>query len=177
MIFAAAAIPVFYALGKTLFNHRVGVIASFLLGVNGFFIFYSQEARAYSLLVFLTLCSSYFFVKSVILPSRKTWAGFVICSILSVYSHFFAFWVIGVHIVSLVFLPRDNIDWKGIIFSAALIFVCSIPLLVFISVRDIGQISWVNKPGLGNIKLLFFPFRVGQRPVWLSPIIYLAPSL
>lgn len=158
MIFAAAAIPVFYALGKTLFNHRIGVIASFLLGVNGFFIFYSQEARAYSLLVFLTLCSSYFFVKSVIQPSRKTWVGYAVFSVLSVYSHFFAFWIILVHIVSLVFLPRDNIDWKGIIFSTALIFVCSIPLLVFISVRDIGQISWIYKPGLGNIKLLFFAF-------------------
>jgi len=116
VIFATAAIPVFFAVAKTLFDRRVGVISSFLLGVNGFFIFYSQEARAYSLLVLLTICSTYFFIKCILHPSRKTWAGYVVCAVLSVYSHFFAFWIILVHIVSLAFLPRDKIDWKRIIF-------------------------------------------------------------
>ena len=49
VIFSTASIPIIYLVGKELFDSRAGTIAAFLLGVNGFFIYYAQEARGYTL--------------------------------------------------------------------------------------------------------------------------------
>jgi uncharacterized membrane protein len=53
------------------------MLAGLLLPLNAFFIRYAQEARSYSLLVFLTTLSSYFFVRGVERPSWKHWASYV----------------------------------------------------------------------------------------------------
>jgi len=112
VVFATASVPIIYLVGKELFDSRTGVAASYLLAANGFFIFYAQEARCYSLLLFLTLSSSYFAIRCVKSPARKWWAGYIVLSILATYTHFFAVWVMLAHAVSLLFLPRKRINWK-----------------------------------------------------------------
>lgn len=47
----------FYNLGKKLFNKKTGLIAAFLLAINVFHIYYSQEVRMYSLLFLFTVLS------------------------------------------------------------------------------------------------------------------------
>src|SRR6201998_1548575 len=59
-----ACIPAIYYLGRQLFDRRVGLIAATLLTFNAYAVRYAQEARAYSLFVFLTLLSSIYFVQS-----------------------------------------------------------------------------------------------------------------
>ena len=52
-LFGIASIPAIYKLGQRLFNTQSGLIAAALLAAHRFHIRYSQEARAYSLEVFL----------------------------------------------------------------------------------------------------------------------------
>src|ERR1700733_3288624 len=62
--FAVASIPVIYLLGRRLFDARVGLLAAALLAVNAYHVQYSQDARSYSLMVFLCSLSSLYFLKS-----------------------------------------------------------------------------------------------------------------
>ena len=52
-LFGTAAIPFAYLAGRELVSERAGVAAAALVAVNPLLVWYSQEARAYSLLVLL----------------------------------------------------------------------------------------------------------------------------
>ena len=53
-LFGVAAIPFAYLAGKELVSERAGVAAAALVAVNPLLVWYSQEARAYSVLVLLS---------------------------------------------------------------------------------------------------------------------------
>ncbi len=53
VVFGTLLIPVVYALGRRLFGQRTGALAALLTALNPFLIWYSQEARMYSLAVLL----------------------------------------------------------------------------------------------------------------------------
>ena len=53
VVFAVATVPAIYWLGLRLFDRRVATIASFIFALNAYSIRYAQEARSYSLYVFL----------------------------------------------------------------------------------------------------------------------------
>lgn len=49
-VFGVLTIPLVYALGRTIRDHRLGVVSALLFAISPFQVWYSQEARAYSLL-------------------------------------------------------------------------------------------------------------------------------
>jgi hypothetical protein len=52
-------VPLFYALGKGLLGHRVGLWSAAIAAASPVYLWYSQEARGYTMLVCLTLFSNY----------------------------------------------------------------------------------------------------------------------
>ena len=63
LIPGSLSVLLIYKFGKELFNKNAGLIAALIMAVSVFQIKYSQEARTYSLIVFLTLLSNYFFLR------------------------------------------------------------------------------------------------------------------
>jgi len=155
-IFSTASVPIIYLVGKELFNKRTGIVSAYLLGVNGKLIYFGQEIRGYSLLLFLTLCSCFLAIKCVKAPSRKTWTWYVVVNVAGVYVHFFAVWIMLVHAVLIFFLPTKDFDWKGAFTSAVLIIVFLFPLMIFIINNDVGQISWIRTPNFDSIIKLIY---------------------
>ena len=80
-----------YKLGETLWTREVGMTGAFLLAVNASHVRYSQEARHYALMVFLALLSLIFLLKALQGNKKGLWIGFVLCTALSLYNHYFAF--------------------------------------------------------------------------------------
>jgi mannosyltransferase len=108
VVFGVAAIPIIYALGSRLFGHRAGLIAAWLLAINAFHVRYSQEARGYTLVVFLCLLASWLFVRAIDEPSAHTWRLYTLASILVVYAHFYGLLLVVAQWLSLILLPRAN---------------------------------------------------------------------
>ncbi|MGB9299671.1 MAG: glycosyltransferase family 39 protein, partial [Anaerolineae bacterium] len=52
-------VPLLYAFGTRLLGRRVGLWAAVIAALSPVYLWYSQEARSYTMLVFLTLFSSY----------------------------------------------------------------------------------------------------------------------
>jgi 4-amino-4-deoxy-L-arabinose transferase-like glycosyltransferase len=61
--FGVISVPLLFVLGRQLFNEKTGLIASFLLAVSPFHIWYSQEARMYVLQWMLALISLIYFIR------------------------------------------------------------------------------------------------------------------
>ena len=85
-IFGISAIPVVFQIGKLLFSERFGLVAALFLAVSGFHIQYSQEARPYSL-YFLLTSVSVFFTILVIKRIRYAWFGYIVSTVLLLYTH------------------------------------------------------------------------------------------
>jgi hypothetical protein len=150
VIFALAAIPALYFLGRRLFNSRVGLIAAALLAVNAYHIRYSQEARSYSLMVLLCVCSGFYFVKYLDDPSRRNRIAHIALSSAAVYAHFYSALFIVAQWISTRYWhskpPPTGLksNWRRI---ALLIS----PVILFIATTGAGPLRWIRRPGLKDL--------------------------
>ena len=95
-LFGVAAVWLTYAVGAKLFDEWAGVGAAAVVGVSTFHLYYSQEARMYSLLVLLALASYYFFVDLADGGATDRWTapGYVLASVLLLYTHVYGIFVV-----------------------------------------------------------------------------------
>ena len=154
-IFAVGTVPIVYALGNRLFGPRVATIAGFLIPLNAFFVQYAQEARGYSLFLFLASLSSYFLVRVMERPSWRICAGFVLSSVLVVYAHFFGVLLLVAQGLSLALIDRRYIPWRAFLLSGATIFLLLIPLGMFVITKQGNELGWVSQPNPRDLFDLF----------------------
>jgi hypothetical protein len=90
-------IPVMYILAKSLFGSNVAILSSLLLSISPFHIWYSQEARSFTMLVLLTLLSIVFFLRlfqGKTRPSRLDYLLYVSVTCLAMYTNYLALFTI-----------------------------------------------------------------------------------
>jgi hypothetical protein len=92
-LFGILAIPAFFALGQVLFSTRAGLLAALLLAACPYHIYYSQEARNYSLLTLLVILSHWGFALHRQRPARGRAAFYCIATLAMLYTHVFGFFV------------------------------------------------------------------------------------
>ena len=152
------AVPVVYLLGKRMFNSRVALITSLLLATNTFHIKYSQEARAYSLVLLLATLSSLFFIRAVERRAWIDWLWYVVFAALAPYSHFYALLVLGAQWVSLLTLDPRNVPWRKFAISAGIIALLCLPLVVYVVKDHSGHLAWISRTTLFDLYGLFWVF-------------------
>jgi uncharacterized membrane protein len=138
VVFGIAAIVMIYELGRLLFNREVGLVGALVLALSVFQIFYSQDARMYSLLVLLSLLSLYFFVLYLQRPSRLILVAYVLVTVLLLYTDVYGLFVVIVENVYLLGLfaispaARRFLRIKEWIVLQSAIFVLFAPWIVII---------------------------------------------
>ena len=104
-VFGVLSIYLLYLIGRELNDKKTGIIAALLASVNYFFIYYSQEARAYILLTFLTVFSFYKLIKFLKNNTLKNAIIYGLSLTLMINTHFFGLFVLVAQVVILsVFL-------------------------------------------------------------------------
>ena len=88
-------IPLIYLVGKEFMDRNTGIIAAAAFAFSPFLIFYSQEARAYSMMLFFVTFSMVFYFRALKSNDLTNWALFGILSALAFWSHFYALVIIG----------------------------------------------------------------------------------
>jgi len=84
-LFGIALIPLTYILFKTIYNRKVGVIASAFVSTGSLLLItFSANGRGYIIQTFLVSLATYFAVR--IKRDNKGWFGFVVASILAFYA-------------------------------------------------------------------------------------------
>ena len=104
-------IPVCYAAGRTLVSHRAGVIVAALSAVSPLLVWYSQEARAYGLFVLLGALSFLYFSRALADPSTRHLGLWATASSLTLLTHYFGAFLIGVEALLLLYRHRARATW------------------------------------------------------------------
>ncbi|MFZ3213482.1 MAG: glycosyltransferase family 39 protein [Terriglobales bacterium] len=155
VLFGLAAIPVVYALGARLFRPRAGLLAALLLAVNAFHVRYSQEARAYTLLVFLSALCSWLFVRAIEEPRTRNWWLYTAASVLLVYAHFYGLLVVVAHGLSMAALPRQHRDGAGWFQSFRFFAYGVSPVAIFIWRAGAQPMNWLPRPNAAIVGHFF----------------------
>lgn len=149
VLFGVAAIPMIYVLGNRLFGRKAAVIASALSAVNAFQVRYSQEARGYSLVLLLVVLSTYLFVRAVESPDSKSyWAGYVVVSVLGVYTHTFVGLVVLAHWLSLIPSKLRSVPRTIFLLSVAAFGLLSLPMIAFDLTRTAVLPNFIPRPSI-----------------------------
>jgi mannosyltransferase len=99
LAFGVLGVASIYPLGARLFGKGEGLIGAFLLAIAPLHVRYSQDARFYTLLVFLSVLSVYALYRAVLLRERTWFVVFTIASVLNIYNHLLAFLVLGAEVI------------------------------------------------------------------------------
>jgi mannosyltransferase len=90
-----------YALGKFLFDRRTGLIAIMLLGSASFFVYYTREARMYSLVMAIATIATLMYVKWRKVPSIWRAISYGIMMAILLYTHYAGIFIVATHVVHL----------------------------------------------------------------------------
>jgi mannosyltransferase len=155
-------VPVGYAAGAKLLSRRAGVIGAALIACNPLLVWYSQEARAYSLLVLLTSVALLAFAHLRIRPTRRWMIIWVVAAALALATHYYAALAI---VPEAIFLLARHRRSRQVLVGVLAIAACELPLLA-IAVRqlqhNLGTSNWINRvPLLQRIELLPKGFAIG----------------
>jgi mannosyltransferase len=102
-------IPLIYLVGKEFMDRNTGIIAAATFTFSSFLIYYSQEARAYSMMLFFVTFSMVFYFRALKDNKLMNWALFGILSAFAFWSHFYALVIIGALILYALYVLYPKI--------------------------------------------------------------------
>ncbi|PBQ33388.1 hypothetical protein CNR22_16910 [Sphingobacteriaceae bacterium] len=159
VLFSSLSIGFSFLFALKKFNYRTAMFSAVLLTLSNFLLFYSIEARTYSLVVFLTLLSSLQYFKFV---EKSSWANLLLLSLLNfllIYSHYISGIVLIVQYLITLIYYRKNIKH---IFGFHTILIISLVLLrftkkQFLNIMGFNQKGdfWLKTATWNDLKLTF----------------------
>jgi len=109
IIFGLCAIIFTYKISLLIFkNKKIGILAAALLATSPLHIYYSQEARMYSLATFLTCGVMYYFIKLIRSKNSLFIIHYSLFIILMLYSHYLTWLILPVQALSFLMMR----GWK-----------------------------------------------------------------
>jgi mannosyltransferase len=173
-------VPVAYGAASKLVSRRVGLITAALTACNPFLIWYSQEARSYSLLVLLTAAALLAFAYARAAPTPRILLAWVIASGLALATHYYALLAIGPQAVWLLAVQPDDASAahlgeagrrargrlarkRPVQVAIGVVGVCGLALIpLAISQNGTGHASWIAPIPLGaRLGQIFPQFLIG----------------
>lgn len=153
-LFGAANIIVIYWVGNLFANRNVALISSFLLAISGFHIWYSQEARSYTLLCLISTIVVGSIVKILQGKSSDLWiflSSFF--SVLLLYSHvygsfLYAGLLLAMFVIFLLNINQTNSHIKKWLYVQTITIILFIPAAIFLIKNYLYGISkgfWIPK--------------------------------
>ena len=163
-LFGILSIIVIYLIGKKCFNNKIGLLSAFLFTISLMHIQYSQEARSYTLLVFLGLISIYYFQNILEHNRIKDWALYLVVSSILIYTHTFAIFIFMFENMYFIYHLLMNVEqkkgklflkWLGgqvLIVASFLPWILILLAQVKLKVSGESAANWIPVPNLYSLK-------------------------
>ncbi|HWD74752.1 MAG TPA: glycosyltransferase family 39 protein [Solirubrobacteraceae bacterium] len=172
----ALVVPVAYAAAAKLISRRAGVIVAALTACSPLLIWYSQEGRAYELMVLLTAISLLAFAHVRATPTGRNMAVWTVASALALATHYYslvavvpqAVWLVVVH-------PRD----RRVRIGVGVVAVCGLALIpLAITQNGTKRDVWIAHSPFGlRLRQVIPQFLIGTNAPHRLVVKYLAMAL
>jgi mannosyltransferase len=149
-----AAIPIAYLIGAELRGRGAGIATAALVATNPMLVFYSQEARAYSLLVLLSSISLLFFLRASRREGQRDLLCWALASALALATHYFAIFPLALE-AALLARARGREARRALLALAAACLLLA--PLALTQASHIDNTDWIAALGL--------PYRLGETGV------------
>jgi len=146
-IFSSLSVVLAFLLGKKLFGIKSAILASLIMSVSSYQLWYAQEARDYSMLLFLSLLAVWFLYKAIKEDSLGSWVCFILISTAGLYTNYFYIFLFIAHLVYALFFRVKRLDFKVTV-SFLFIILGFIPYLSRFLYKYffVSQGFWIPKP-------------------------------
>jgi uncharacterized membrane protein len=129
-LFGLASLPVFYILGRDVTSRQVALLSTSILALSPFHIWYSQDGRMYSQVLFFSLVSSVVLFRALKQNEVKWWALYVVVSTAGMYTQIFMVLALSAQFLWVLFCHRERL--VAHVISGVLIFVLFLPWIIFL---------------------------------------------
>ncbi len=148
VIFGFFAIFMIYKVGSLIFDKEVGILSSLILVLSTFHIYYSQEAKMYSLMSLLTLLSIYFFIRLLKERSLIVSIGYILSNILLMYTHYYGLFIIiaqNIYIGTLFLFSKEGykLSFRRWILLQVILIILFTPWIVTL-IKQIMEVELVG---------------------------------
>jgi mannosyltransferase len=142
-----ATVPVAWAIGRELAGRRAALLCAAIVAVNPLFVWYSQEARVYSLFVLTSAVAMLCFLRAESLaPSHpagpRRLAAFALAGAAALLAHYFAFFLL---IPMVLWLARDRLRLRAARGAIAALALVGLALLPLISAQGGHGTQWIGR--------------------------------
>jgi len=172
-------IPVIYLMGRDLFDKNTGIIAAALMSVSPFHIFYSQEARAYSLALLFLSVAFLFFLRAYRSNDMKSWLLFGVFSALAFWSHFYSAILVGLLLLFALGMKvrdycKDPKSLVPLILGIGAFGIICLPLIIAVLQLFVLRTSAAPTYGIQGFSIIWLSIQqfLGFNPV-VSGILFL----
>jgi mannosyltransferase len=151
VVFGVASVPALYFFGRLIVSRREALLASALMVLSYHHVWFSQNARGYTGLLFWTLLTSYLFVRGAQQGKRGIWAGYGIAMALGLYTHltmgFVALghalvylWIVAIHLRRSARVPKSAMPpILGFLLAGLLTAALYLPMASQLVSHSVGQ--------------------------------------
>jgi mannosyltransferase len=162
-------IPLIYVTGKRLNGRSVGLTAAFLLAIAPFHVWFSQEARMYSLLTLSALAANYFLLRLLQREKLGDWAAYSLTLTVTLLTHFLGVLILIAHYTFFSFYYRYHCRqspdrFKRWFISASVagaLYLGWFLAIFLISSFERAAIGWIAPASWYEPLLTFLSFSIG----------------
>ena len=175
LIFGVLSIPAIERVGRRVGGPTVGQIAALLLAINPFHVWWSQDARMYTMMAFFALVAMDGFMRAM---DGKGWRRSIVASAAAYLTLYLTLFVGYIQLVW--WLPRFRRHARRFRHWFASHFVAILPLvpwfILYLSqpVRGLAAVGWIPKPSIIAPLLTVWNFTSADIDTWSLPVIVIA---
>jgi mannosyltransferase len=142
-----ATVPVVWMIGRELAGRRVAVLAAALVALNPLFVWYSQEARVYSLFVLTVALAMLCFLRARRASTPGNLVAFALSASLALLTHYFAVFLVVPMALWLVLArgPDAGASRRAVLASVAAPAIVGAALLPLISAQGGHGTQWIGR--------------------------------
>lgn len=174
MLAGSIGLAATYALGARLFDRRTGIIAMLILGTTSFFVYYSREARMYTLLAALASMATYAYLRWRERPGRRNTFRYGLLLAALLYTHYAGMLVLMTHVLHGILTSRPHFNARRL-FPYGLAFALFLPWLpVFMAqlrANPAGPLALPVATDWPAVETLLMALTSGYWPLFLLPFI------
>jgi mannosyltransferase len=172
LIFGTANVPLIFFLGRRIGGDRVGILASVLLALSPFAIYFSNEARTYEVMVFLVSLSTLALLQALDSGGGRWWVVYVVAGCGALWAHYTAVFVLAAEAVWAAWAYRERV--RELVVAQAVITAGFLPWLPgFLNQRQNPGVDILNTFATNSLRDVFeLPLRtlIGHQFIGLEEV-------